>query len=273
MRAGFHSIGLYKDSASVLIEKSRRAGYLGVELGAETVPWTGPLVTPMTSQAERHEMVAAAAAAGLDIIAVGAHIPMIFNDADKRRAAINYVNGCTTLAREVGCPVVHILSGPLPTDVSNKEGWRWFADAVAETTTEAQSQGIALGIEAVFGNMFRSTADYLALRRDLPGVPYGINYDPSHLVVHGDDPIRLIAEAGDQIIHVHMKDGAGRYPEFSFPPLGKGEIDFERVVRELRAQGYSDWLSVEYEAQVFGYKETEAEVLEHGRAFLRRLGV
>jgi hypothetical protein len=32
-------------------------------------------------------------------------------------------------------------------------------------------------------------------------------------------------------------------------------------------------ISVEYEAQVFGFKETEAEILAHGRSFLRALGI
>jgi sugar phosphate isomerase/epimerase len=100
-----------------------------------------------------------------------------------------------------------------------------------------------------------------------------VNLDPSHLIVQGEDPLRMVAERGAAIAHVHAKDGRGRYPDFAFPPLGQGGIDFAGLVGALGKAGYDGVLSVEYEAQVFGFKETEAEILAHGRRFLRALGI
>jgi sugar phosphate isomerase/epimerase len=273
MKAAFHSIGLYKLDAVSLIERAACAGYSGVELSAETVPWTGPLVTPDTNESTREQIRSAARKHYISIAAIGAHIPMIHADARVRREAISYVNGCSDLAEDLGTRVVHILSGPLPGDVSREQGWRWFLDAVTETATYAHGQGLELGIEAVFGNLCRSTADYHQLSLDLPDVPYFINYDPSHLIVHGDDPVELVRNQGHRINHVHMKDGAGRYPDFTFPPLGHGEVDFQEIADELRQHSYQGFLSVEYEAYQFGFTASDSSILDSGRDFLRNLGV
>jgi inosose dehydratase len=271
MKASFHSVGLCRDPVLAALRKAYAAGYAAFELNAETLPWAEPHVTPATSAAERAAIAAAAQELGMVIDAVSAHIPMVDADSKTRRKSVDFVNGCIALAADVKAPVVHILSGPLASGVDRRDAWRWFADAVSTTTQFAQDRGVTLAIEAIAGHMFRSIDDFHALRRDLPGVPFQINLDPSHLIVHGEDPRRLVVEIGDEIVHVHMKDGAGRYPAFSFPPLGAGEIDFGGLVEELRKHNYSG--SFEYEANVFGYVETEERILGHGRRFLAGLGI
>ena len=70
-----------------------------------------------------------------------------------------------------------------------------------------------------------------------------------------------------------MKDGVGQFPDFKFPPLGMGKIDFDKLVSALARIGHQGTCSVEYEAQVFGYQENEQEILDHGRRFLHQHGV
>ena len=70
-----------------------------------------------------------------------------------------------------------------------------------------------------------------------------------------------------------MKDASGFYPDFKFPPLGQGELDFAALLRALNALGYEGSMTVEYEAYGFGWDESEDHVLRHSRAFLRRLGI
>lgn len=268
----FHSVGLPAHPILTAIDRVADAGYRAIELNAETLPWAPAHVTPETSAEERRAIVAACASRGLAIPAVGAHIGMVAADPAARRAAIDFVNGCTDLAADVGAPVVHILSGPLPDEVDASAAWGWFADAVTETTAHAAGRGRVLAIEAIAGHLFHGVDDYHRLIADLPGVPFRVNFDPSHLEVQGEDPRRVVDELADRIVHVHMKDGKGRYPDFAFPPLGAGTIDFAGLVEGLRRSGYDGALSVEYEAQVYGYRESEAEILAHGLAFLDGLG-
>jgi sugar phosphate isomerase/epimerase len=94
---------------------------------------------------------------------------------------------------------------------------------------------------------------------------FGFNYDPSHLGYQGVDYVAFIRRFSDRIYHVHMKDvywshkpteaGVfGGHLEFGdrrrywdFRSLGRGEINFEEIIRALNSTGYNGPLSVEWE--------------------------
>ena len=63
----------------------------------------------------------------------------------------------------------------------------------------------------------------------------------------------------------------GKFPYFQFPPLGKGNIDFEFIIKELEKLNYNGVLSIEYEAQVFGWEFSEEEILKNNYQFVKNL--
>jgi sugar phosphate isomerase/epimerase len=92
----------------------------------------------------------------------------------------------------------------------------------------------------------------------------GLNFDPSHLQWQGMAPYLFVRDFADRIYHVHMKDVAvtldgragilGSHITFgdtrrgwNFRSLGHGDVDFEAIIRELNAIGYTGPLSVEWE--------------------------
>jgi len=268
MRSCLHSVSLPGLPTLEVLRQAERHDYRAVELNAEMLPWAPPHVTPKTTAAERKAIAETAKALDLTLPALGAHIPMVDADLASRTAAIAFVNGCIDLAADLGAPIVHILSGPSPQGVSRDEAWRWFMEAAAQTATHSEKAGIVLAIEAIAGHMFHSVDDYHRLRSDLPNVDWRVNFDPSHLIVQGENPMRVVDELADQVVHMHLKDGAGRFPKFTFPPLGRGDIDFRALTDRLRAVGYNGAMSIEYEAQVYGFKLSDEEILRSGRAFL-----
>ena len=93
---------------------------------------------------------------------------------------------------------------------------------------------------------------------------FGFNFDPSHLQWQGVDPAKFIEAFPDRIYHVHMKDCSvtldGRSSILSshlnfgqpgrgwdFRSLGRGDVEFEEIIRALNRIGYSGPLSVEWE--------------------------
>ncbi len=95
---------------------------------------------------------------------------------------------------------------------------------------------------------------------------FGFNFDPSHLVWQMVDPVKFIRKFPERIFHVHMKDAAlqldgesgilgshlpfGDYRRgWEFRSLGRGDVDFEEIVRALNDIGYDGPLSVEWEDQ------------------------
>lgn len=93
---------------------------------------------------------------------------------------------------------------------------------------------------------------------------FGFNFDPSHLIWQGVDPVEFIRRFGDRIYHCHMKDAIvkldGRSSILSshldfgdprrgwdFRSLGRGGVNFEEIIRALNDVGYDGPLSVEWE--------------------------
>jgi sugar phosphate isomerase/epimerase len=95
---------------------------------------------------------------------------------------------------------------------------------------------------------------------------FGFNFDPSHLIWQGVDPVEFIRMFPDRIYHVHMKDAAvtlnGRTGILSshlsfgdarrgwdFRSVGRGGVRFEEIIRALNAANYPQDmpLSVEWE--------------------------
>lgn len=98
-----------------------------------------------------------------------------------------------------------------------------------------------------------------------------LNFDPSHLVWLGIDPIAVLEEHADLVLHVQAKDveqfpaARNRYGVFGrlidrdpwtsgwwrYRIPGLGEVDWRRVVDTLYQCGYEGVLSVEHEDPVW----------------------
>ncbi len=113
---------------------------------------------------------------------------------------------------------------------------------------------------------------------------FGFNFDPSHLIWQGVDPVEFIRCFPDRIYHVHMKDAIvtlnGRTGilashlnfgdnrrGWDFRSLGRGGVNFEEIVRELNNIGYTGPLSVEWEDSGMDREHGATEACE----FVRKL--
>ncbi len=93
---------------------------------------------------------------------------------------------------------------------------------------------------------------------------FGFNFDPSHLLWQGVDPVEFIRAFPDRIYHMHVKDAIvtlnGRSgilashlnfgdPRrgWDFRSPGRGGVNFEEIIRALNQANYQGPLSVEWE--------------------------
>ncbi len=104
--------------------------------------------------------------------------------------------------------------------------------------------------------------------RDAVGETVGVNFDPSHLLWMGADPLAAIPALGEAIYHVHAKDTRvepqtagvngrletkpGDQPQrraWNYVTLGYGQSEdwWRRFCATLRSVGYDDVLSIEHE--------------------------
>jgi len=93
---------------------------------------------------------------------------------------------------------------------------------------------------------------------------FGFNFDPSHLIWQGVDPVEFIRAFPDRIYHCHIKDAiqtlngksgilsshlnfgdSRRGWDFRSP--GRGGVNFEEIIRALNDIDYQGPLSIEWE--------------------------
>ena len=141
-----------------------------------------------------------------------------------------------------------------------KERWTPILDVFAE-------EGVKFALEVHPTEIaFDIYSAELALKALDYHPAFGFNFDPSHLVWQMVDPVKFIRKFPERIFHVHMKDAAlqldgesgilgshlpfGDYRRgWEFRSLGRGDVDFEEIVRALNDIGYDGPLSVEWEDQ------------------------
>ncbi|MGF1447929.1 MAG: sugar phosphate isomerase/epimerase family protein [Opitutales bacterium] len=126
----------------------------------------------------------------------------------------------------------------------------------------------------------------------VPSPALGVNYDPSHLIRMGIDPMRFLEQFRDRVYHAHGKD-ARVYPErlyqagweteadhtegFGFGGVawrytipGHGTTDWVGAFETLKANGYEGCVSIELEDQNFnGSEQGEKDGLCFSRDYLR----
>ncbi|MDA3798647.1 MAG: sugar phosphate isomerase/epimerase [Kiritimatiellae bacterium] len=173
---------------------------------------------------------------------------------------VDVVNGFT------GSSIWHLLySFPPVTEEMIEDGFKYFADMWNPIFDVFDECKVKFALEV---HPTEIAFDIVTAERALDAVDYreafGFNFDPSHLHWQLVDPVRFIDEFFDRIYHVHMKDAIitadgksgilsshlnfgqpGR--GWDFRSLGRGEIDFEAIIRALNFIDYNGPLSVEWE--------------------------
>ncbi len=132
-------------------------------------------------------------------------------------------------------------------------------------------------------NMARSPAVWRRMFEAIPSDSFGLNYDPSHLVLQMMDPIAPIFEFRHKLFHLHAKDmkierdllNERGILDFgwSTPKVpGLGDIDWARFISALSDIGYDGPICVEVEDDAFRHDlEARKRSLRISRNVLRPL--
>lgn len=175
--------------------------------------------------------------------------------------------GLTTVVGFTGSPIWHLVYSfpPVPPSMID-DGYAEFAARFKPILDYFTSIGVRYALEV---HPTEIAFDISSAKRALEAVEYhpafGFNYDPSHFAYQGVDYIEFIHTFADRIFHVHMKDvwwsdkptkagvfgghtafgELGRF--WDFRSVGRGNIDFDSIIRALNRIGYWGPLSVEWE--------------------------
>jgi sugar phosphate isomerase/epimerase len=208
----------------------------------------------------------------------------------KRKWAVRTMKNTARAAKNMGLKVVNGFTGssiwhmlysfPPASDKMIEDGFAYFAkmwNPIFDVFDECRVR-FALEVHPT-----EIAFDIVTTRRALKAVKnrkaFGFNFDPSHLEWQGIDPVKFLTAFPDRIYHVHMKDCAvtldgesgilsshlnfgtpGR--GWDFRSLGRGDVDFEEIVRTLNTLNYKGPLSVEWEDAAMDREHGAAEAAQ-----------
>lgn len=267
MRTSFHTGFLTGVPVLDAIKQVRDAGFDGVELNSESLPWAEPHLTPETPRSVIDQIAATGA-----VTSIAAHREGLANpDPERRAAAVAWTIDLARISVDLGAPLIHVIPGDEPSDsLLGQGGARGdvaaFVDSLRQIVAKANDLGVAVGLEPIVRQLIATTDSALDVLNAVPGL--GVSFDPSHLKVTTHDVTDAARRLGDRTIIVALKDGEGDPDRFTFPPLGTGNIDFVEMLSTLREYGFDGTVVVEHEAHVFGDKRGLAEVLSTSHDFV-----
>jgi sugar phosphate isomerase/epimerase len=147
-----------------------------------------------------------------------------------------------TLDYASACGAKHVtaLPGVNFAEETPAASWQRCCDELAWRVQKARSYRIVFGVEAHVGSIAPRPKEALRLVRDVPGLTLTLDY--THFTRAGlpDSAIEpLVAYAS----HFHARGARKGRLQASFP---QNTIDYARVLRAMRRNGYKGYLGVEY---------------------------
>lgn len=207
-------------------------------------------------------------------------------DADERQSINDHVMSLIDAAALLGCPTVGTFVGRDPSK-SVVENLRMAETVFPRLVDHAGEKGVKLVIENCVmegwhpdgypGNLAYSPE----LWEWMFDLGLYLNFDPSHLLWMGIDPVAAVRPYVDKVAHAQAKD-IELFPEkrnrYGWPGIavdrrdpwdvgwwryrvpGLGQVDWTRVVDVLYEGGFDGVLSVEHEDPVWGGTEDRIEI-------------
>jgi len=235
-------------------------------------------ITPQTAK----EIRAMLKNYGLDISAMAYYPNPLQADLIKRNSEIEHIKKVILAAELLDVSVVGTFVGndKNKTDVQNLEEYAKVWPAIVKF---AKEHGRKIGIEncPMFfsydewpngNNLAHTPALWRKMWEIIPDDNFGLNLDPSHLILQMIDIERVVREFKDRIFHVHAKDlmvdWEGVYQNGIFskgmgwqvPRLpGLGDVKWDRFIGSLYSVGYDSFISIEHEDRAFEGSEAKVK--------------
>jgi sugar phosphate isomerase/epimerase len=220
----------------------------------------------------------------LSISSLGYYPNPLHPDLEHRKVVIEHLKKVVVAAEMLNVPIVGTFIGK-DKDKTVPANLEEFAKVWPPIIRFAKEHGVKIAIEncpMIFsydewpgGNNLATTPFiWRKMWEIIPDDNFGLNLDPSHLILQMIDYERVIAEFKDRIFHVHAKDlhidREGLYQHgilsqgmgWQIPVLpGLGDIRWDRFFAALYEAGYDYVVSIEHEDRNF---EKTMELVKRG---------
>lgn len=230
---------------------------------------------------------------GVGLSALGYYPNPLVADEREADVYITHLKKVISAAPLLGVNTVNTFIGREPR-LTLAENWSMFDKRWPDIIRHAETNNVRIAIEncpMYFSNDEWPAGKNLAVSPKIwremfsriPSPNFGLNYDPSHFVWQGMDPISPIREFAPKFFHVHAKDvwvdkaalnecGILATPlEYHRPKLpGLGDVDWRAFFTALTEARYTGPVCIEAEDRAYeGSLEDRKSALRQSARFLR----
>jgi sugar phosphate isomerase/epimerase len=200
------------------------------------------------TQAKADDILALCAKHGVAISALGYYSNQLAADEDEAQRAQEHLKKVIDAAPLLGLSNVNSFVGA-HTKLPLEDNLKRFTEVWPDLIRYAEDHGIKIGIENCpmlfpntwpFGmNLARTPSIWRRMFEIIPSPNFGLNIDPSHLVMQLIDPIAPIKEFGPRIFHAHAKDM--RIDRDRLQDIGSLDLPLGRATAKLPGLGDVNW--------------------------------
>ncbi len=266
MKFSFNSTTLRDINIFEALSKIHEYGYDGVEL-----MMNGSHLHPLdTPQSRLLEIKKFCSDNGINIVCVAAggdrllsDVPyepsLITAEGDGRRQRIDLLKRAIEIAEVLGAPVLNFNTGFLPVGMSKSQAKQYFCEGVAELLN--LDGELILAVEPEPGFFIKTSADALAVIREINSPRFRLNLDIGHVNCSEENCYSAIERAMPFTRHIHIEDIKDRVHHHEIP--GEGNIDFARVFTVLHNARYEHFVSVELHHHADRWQRALKESLDY----------
>jgi sugar phosphate isomerase/epimerase len=236
-----NTLGAPNWSLEETAQNARAYGYAGVDLRL----LDGEVISLESVRANRARLRALFPQAELPVAVLATSVRLATADPSVRRETLDEARGWIDLAAELEVPVVRYFAARNPPELDLARSIQAVGEMLAALATDAAAAGVKVGVET--HDEFASAFTVARALELAPGAAVGAIWDIYHTARMGETPAEVLSALGDRVLNVHLKDGRRTADGWQLAMLGEGEIPVRDALRQLRAQGYDDFISVEWE--------------------------
>jgi sugar phosphate isomerase/epimerase len=226
----------------VAVALARRYGCTGVEIRSV---WNTPVQKLSSDQVRKIKETLDAN--GLTCCAISS--PVFKCDLDspeQQKEHLEFLRHCAGVGHALGTNIIRVFAfwrqkGPA------KEVWERVREQFRPAVPVAVQEGILLGIENEASTYSGTAAEVRRLIQEMDSPVVRSIWDPCN-EIYADEGVTPFPDAYEQVkqwmVHVHVKD-AVKKPEPDIRRLGEGDVDWLGQLKALKADGYTEYISME----------------------------
>lgn len=291
MKLGFFTAALANNTLEEAAKWGAKSGFEAIEIACWPLEKAARRYAGVThidvndlDKAKAQEICKMLDGYGLTISSLGYYPNPLHPEAEHRDTVIGHLKKVIEAAELLEVPIVGTFIGK-DKNKTVPQNLEDYAKIWPPIVKFAKDHGVKIAIEncpMLFSydewpggnNLAASPAIWRQMWEIIPDDNFGLNLDPSHLILQMIDYERVIKEFADKLFHVHAKDlhvdRDGLYNNgvlaqgmgWQIPRLpGLGDVDWANFIGTLKSVGYDYVVSIEHEDRNY---EGDEELVKKG---------